>query len=182
MLAGLRILGIDPSLSRTGWGLILADGNRLAHLAHGAIATSAREPLPRRLLVLHAGLQTVLATHSPDEAAIEEVFVNRNAQSTLKLGQARGVVLLAVAGLPVFEHATRLVKKALVGTGAAEKQQVAAMVMRLLPGCGEMGADESDALAVAIAHAHLRTAPAHLRTLPASSGKIAPAGPERIAS
>lgn len=153
----IRILGLDPSLSRTGWGLIEAEGNRLLHVAHGAIATKAAEPLAARLAVLHAALGAVLAAHAPHEAAIEEVFVNKNPQSTLKLGQARGVVLLAVAHLPVAEHATRLVKKAIVGTGAAEKAQVVAMVQRLLPGCGPLGEDEADALAVAIAHAHLRT-------------------------
>jgi crossover junction endodeoxyribonuclease RuvC len=156
----MLILGLDPGLARTGWGLIQAEGNRLSHIAHGAIETRAADPLPQRLAILHAGLVALLAAHAPHEAAVEEVFVNRNAQSTLKLGQARGVVLLAVSGLPVAEHATRLVKKALVGTGAAEKAQVAAMVMRLLPGCGALGEDEADALAVAIAHAHLRTAQA----------------------
>jgi crossover junction endodeoxyribonuclease RuvC len=150
------ILGLDPSLSRTGWGLIRAEGNRLAHVGHGAIETRATQPLAERLGALHRGLCALLAAHSPDEAAVEEVFVNRNAQSTLKLGQARGVVLLAVSHLPVAEHATRLVKKALVGTGAAEKAQMMAMVARLLPGSGPMGEDEADALAVAIAHAHLR--------------------------
>ncbi|WP_199555078.1 crossover junction endodeoxyribonuclease RuvC [Sandaracinobacteroides hominis] len=154
----MRIIGLDPSLSRTGWGLIEAEGNRLVHVAHGAIATKAGEPLTARLGVLHAALCAVLAAHGPQEAAVEEVFVNKNPQSTLKLGQARGVVLLAVAHLPVAEHATRLVKKAIVGTGAAEKAQVMAMVQRLLPGCGPLGEDEADALAVAIAHAHLRTA------------------------
>ncbi len=154
----IRILGLDPSLSRTGWGLIEAEGNRLAHVAHGAIATRAGDPLASRLKALHGALCAVIAAHTPHEAAVEEVFVNRNPQSTLKLGQARGVVLLAVGHLPVAEHATRLVKKAVVGTGAAEKAQVAAMVARLLPGCGPMGEDEADALAVAIAHAHLRTA------------------------
>lgn len=152
------ILGLDPGLARTGWGLVLAEGNRLSHMGHGAIATSASEPLAARLGKLHAGLCALLAAHRPDEAAVEEVFVNKNPQSTLKLGQARGVVLLSVAHLPVAEHATRLVKKAIVGTGAAEKAQVIAMVQRLLPGCGALGEDEADALAVAIAHAHLRTA------------------------
>lgn len=156
----IRILGLDPSLSRTGWGLIEAEGNRLVHVAHGAIPTRATDALAARLKALHETLCAVIATHSPHEAAVEEVFVNRNPQSTLKLGQARGVVLLAVGHLPVAEHATRLVKKAIVGTGSAEKAQVAAMVARLLPGCGSMGEDEADALAVAIAHAHLRTAPA----------------------
>lgn len=154
----IRILGLDPSLSRTGWGLIGAEGNRLLHIAHGAIPTRAADPLPVRLLALHTAISALIASHAPDEAAVEEVFVNKNPQSTLKLGQARGVVLLAVCNLPVAEHATRLVKKALTGTGAAEKAQVAAMVARILPGCGAMGEDEADALAVAIAHAHLRTA------------------------
>ena len=154
----IRILGLDPSLSRTGWGLIGAEGNRLLHIAHGAIPTRAADPLPVRLLALHTAISALIASHAPDEAAVEEVFVNKNPQSTLKLGQARGVVLLAVGHLPIAEHATRLVKKALTGTGAAEKAQVAAMVARILPGCGPMGEDEADALAVAIAHAHLRTA------------------------
>lgn len=151
----------------TGWGLVRAEGNRLAHVAHGRVETRAGQPMPARLLALHRGLAAVLAGHTPDEAAVEEVFVNRNAQSTLKLGQARGVVLLAVAHLPVAEHATRLVKKAVVGTGAAEKAQVMAMVARLLPGCGAMTEDEADALAVAIAHAHLGTMAARLAAVPA---------------
>ena len=151
------ILGLDPGLARTGWGLVRAEGSRLSHVGHGAIETRAADPLARRLSLLHMALSALVADHGPDEAAVEEVFMNRNPQSTLKLGQARGVVLLSVSGLPVVaEHATRLVKKALVGTGAADKAQVAAMVCRLLPGCGPMGEDESDALAVAIAHAHLR--------------------------
>ena len=154
----IRILGLDPSLSRTGWGLIEAEGNRLVHVAHGAIATRAGDALSTRLHTLHEALLGVIALYTPHEAAVEEVFVNKNPQSTLKLGQARGVVLLAVGHLIVSEHATRLVKKALTGTGAAEKAQVAAMVARILPGCGPLGEDEADALAVAIAHAHLRTA------------------------
>ncbi len=154
----IRILGLDPSLSRTGWGLIEAEGNRLRHIAHGACPTRAADPLPVRLKMLHDGIAALVAAHAPQEAAVEEVFVNKNPQSTLKLGQARGVVLLAVGHLIVSEHATRLVKKALTGTGAAEKAQVAAMVARILPGCGPLGEDEADALAVAIAHAHLRTA------------------------
>ena len=151
----IRILGLDPSLSRTGWGLIEAEGNRLRHIAHGACPTRAADPLPVRLKMLHDGIAALVAAHAPQEAAVEEVFVNKNPQSTLKLGQARGVVLLAVGQLNVSEHATRLVKKALTGTGAAEKAQVAAMVARILPGCGPMGEDEADALAVAITHAHL---------------------------
>lgn len=154
----IRILGLDPSLSRTGWGIVEAEGNRLVHIAHGAIPTRSGDPLPMRLKTLHDRLCAIVTEHRPHEAAVEEVFVNKNPQSTLKLGQARGVALLAVGHLPVAEHATRLVKKAIVGTGAAEKAQVLAMVQRLLPGCGVTGEDEADALAVAIAHAHLRTA------------------------
>lgn len=151
------ILGLDPGLARTGWGIVCAEGSRLVHVAHGAVATRADEPTAARLLALHRGLAEVLARLRPTEAAVEEVFLNRNPQSSLKLGQARGVVILAAAeaGLPVAEHATRLVKKALTGTGGAAKEQVAAMVARLLPGCGPLGEDEADALAVAIAHAHL---------------------------
>jgi crossover junction endodeoxyribonuclease RuvC len=157
----IRILGLDSSLSRTGWGIVEAEGNRLVHIAHGAIATRAADPLAMRLKSLHDRLCAIVADHAPHEAAVEEVFANKNPQSTLKLGQARGVALLAVGHLPVAEHATRLVKKAVVGTGAAEKAQVLAMVQRLLPGCGVSGEDEADALAVAIAHAHLRTAIGH---------------------
>lgn len=153
------ILGLDPGLGRTGWGLIDAEGNRLRHVAHGLIITTPALSLAARLLQLHQGLAALLDARQPAEAAVEEVFVNRNPQSTLKLGHARGVVLLAIAHLPHTEHATRLVKKAVVGTGSADKAQVMAMVARLLPGCGPMGEDELDALAVAIAHAHLRTAP-----------------------
>lgn len=155
----IRIIGLDPGLAHTGWGVISADGNRLVHVAHGVIHSRASDPLPQRLTALHTGLRAILVAHAPDEAAVEEVFVNRNAQSTLKLGQARGVVLLAVGHLSVAEHATRLVKKAIVGTGAADKAQVMAMVARLLPACGPLSEDSADALAVAIAHAHLRTAP-----------------------
>lgn len=151
----MRIIGLDPGLARTGWGVIEAEGNRLRHVAHGVVATPAGMGLAMRLHALHGGLRDVLEAHQPDEAAVEEVFVNTNAQSTLKLGQARGVVLLAAAGVPVAEYAARLVKKALVGTGAADKVQVHAMVGRLL-GVNASGADAADALAVAVTHAHLR--------------------------
>ena len=150
------ILGLDPSLSSTGWGLIRAEGNRLTHLANGQLKTSASEPLPQRLSHLASQLEAILADHHPDSAAAEEIFVNKNPQSTLKLAQARGVVLMtaARAGLTVGEYAARLVKKAVVGTGAAEKAQVHAMVQRLLPGVAITGPDAADALAVAITHAH----------------------------
>ena len=150
------ILGLDPGLACTGWGVIRADGNRLSHVANGQCRTPAQATLADRLARLHAELSSVIATHAPDATAVEEVFVNDNPQSTLKLGQARGVVLLAAAqsGVAVGEYAPRLVKKALVGTGAADKAQVHAMVQRLLPGASIAGADAADALAVAITHAH----------------------------
>jgi crossover junction endodeoxyribonuclease RuvC len=150
------LVGLDPGLGTTGWGIIAATGNRLSHIANGQIRTDAAAALSDRLRMLHDELADVIVRHHPDGAAVEEVFVNANPQSTLKLGQARGVVLLtaAQAGLEVGEYAARLVKKAVVGTGSAEKQQVHAMVSRLLPGTKIVGADAADALAVAITHAH----------------------------
>ena len=150
------ILGLDPSLSSTGWGLIRAEGNRLSHLANGQFKTAASEPLAARLSHLASQLEAILADNKVDAAAVEEVFVNKNAQSTLKLAQARGVVLMlaARAGLDPTEYAARLVKKAVVGTGSADKDQVHAMVQRLLPGCAIAGPDAADALAIAITHAH----------------------------
>ncbi|MEA3057252.1 MAG: crossover junction endodeoxyribonuclease RuvC [Sphingomonadales bacterium] len=152
----MKILGLDPGLGTTGWGVIRADGNRLAHIANGQIKTDPSAPLPQRLSALAEQLEAVLAEHRPDGAAVEEVFVNANPQSTLKLGQARGVLIMvgARAGLEVGEYAARLVKKAVVGTGNAEKAQVHAMVSRLLPGVKIAGPDAADALAVAITHAH----------------------------
>ena len=152
----MKILGLDPGLGTTGWGLIEAQGNRLSHLANGEFKTSAAAPLPERLAAIADQLEALLAEHRPDGAAVEEVFVNKNPQSTLKLGQARGVALMLAArsGLTVGEYAARLVKKAVVGNGNAEKVQVHAMVGRLLPGVKIAGADAADALAVAITHAH----------------------------
>lgn len=151
-----KILGLDPGLGTTGWGLIRAEGNRLSHIANGQFKTDASETLPKRLSHLASQLEALLADHTPEAAAVEEVFVNKNPQSTLKLGQARGVALMiaARAGIDVGEYAARLVKKAVVGTGAAEKAQVHAMVQRLLPGTKIAGPDAADALAVAITHAH----------------------------
>lgn len=151
------ILGLDPSLSCTGWGVIRAEGARLVHVANGQVPTDAKVPMAQRLAHLQAALAEVIAAHRPDRAAAEEVFVNKNAQSTLKLAQARGCVLAAcgATGLDVNEHAARLVKKAVVGTGAADKRQVQAMLAVLLPGVKIAGADAADALAVAIADAHL---------------------------
>ncbi|WP_310498815.1 crossover junction endodeoxyribonuclease RuvC [Sandarakinorhabdus sp.] len=153
----MLILGLDPGLAATGWGVIRSEGNRIGHLGHGTVRTPASAPLAERLASLYDGLMQVIAQHGCDAAAVEEVFVNANPQSTLKLGQARGVVMLAAAkaGLPVSEYATRLVKKAIVGVGNADKAQVQAMVERLLPGVKVVGSDAADALAVAIAHANL---------------------------
>ncbi|RIV83974.1 crossover junction endodeoxyribonuclease RuvC [Aurantiacibacter zhengii] len=151
------ILGLDPSLSCTGWGVIRVEGSRISHVANGQIATSARATMPDRLAALHAGIAQVIARHRPDRGAAEEVFANKNPQSTLKLAQARGAVLAAcgASGLEVREHAARLVKKAVVGTGGADKHQVQAMLRVLLPGAEPEGADAADALAVAIADANL---------------------------
>ncbi|WP_205481412.1 crossover junction endodeoxyribonuclease RuvC [Sphingomonas arenae] len=150
------ILGLDPSLTSTGWGVVRADGNRLAHLANGQIKTRTADPLPQRLAELADALEALIAEHRPDAAAAEEVFVNQNPASTLKLSHARGVALMcaARAGLQVGEYAPTLVKKAVVGTGGAAKDQVHAMVSRLLPGTKVAGPDAADALAVAITHAH----------------------------
>jgi crossover junction endodeoxyribonuclease RuvC len=150
------LLGIDPSLSSTGWGLIRAEGNRLAHVANGQIRTRTSAPLPQRLVELAAALEALIAEHRPEAAAAEEVFVNQNPGSTLKLAQARGVALMCAArgGLEVGEYAPSLVKKAVVGTGGASKEQVRAMVCVLLPGVKIAGEDAGDALAVAITHAH----------------------------
>ncbi|WP_265530622.1 crossover junction endodeoxyribonuclease RuvC [Sphingomicrobium marinum] len=155
------VLGIDPGLGTTGWGLIEAAGNRLIHLGNGQIKSPAKAPLPARLAILAHHLEEVIEEAEPDCAAIEEVFVNKNAQSTLKLAQARGALLLccARAGLELDEYAPRLVKKAVVGTGSAEKAQIHAMVGRLMPGCDIAGPDAADALAVAITHAHHARAP-----------------------
>ena len=151
------ILGLDPSLSCTGWGVIRAEGSRIAHIANGQVPTDAKASMPERLALLQSALAEVIAMHRPDRAAAEDVFVNKNPQSTLKLAQARGAVLAACggAGLTVNEHAARLVKKAVVGTGRAEKAQVQAMLKMLLPGAQIAGADAADALAVAIADAHI---------------------------
>ena len=151
-----RLLGLDPGLGTTGWGIIEADGNRLSHIANGQLKTDSSAPLPERLADLSRQLETLIAEYAPEAAAVEEVFVNKNPQSTLKLGQARGVALMcaARAGIAVGEYAPRLVKKAVVGTGSAEKTQVHSMISRLLPGAKIAGPDAADALAVAITHAH----------------------------
>ena len=151
-----RIIGLDPGLQRTGWGIIVAEGNRLSHVANGVIQTVAKAPTPERLTEIDAGITAVIREFNPDEAAVEETFLNRNPGTTLKLGLARGVVLLtpARAGLPVSEYAAKEVKKSLVGYGSADKAQVAAMAARLLPGVEFANEDAADAIAVAICHAH----------------------------
>jgi len=151
------ILGLDPSLSCTGWGVIATQGARISHVANGEVKTDPKALMPARLDHLYAAIAAVIGQYAPDRAACEEVFLNANPQSTLKLAQARGVVLAACGrhNLAVNEHAARLVKKAVVGTGRAEKPQVASMVKVLLPGIQIAGADAADALAVAIADAHL---------------------------
>lgn len=152
------LLGLDPGLRFTGWGVIEVDGSRLRHIADGVIATDSDQTVPDRLKTLHEGLAELLTRHRPAEAAVEETYVNRNGAATLKLGYARGVALLApaLAGVPVTEYAAKTVKMAVVGTGGADKDQVMVMVRRLLPGATIRRADAADALAVAICHAHHR--------------------------
>ena len=152
----LTLIGLDPGLRRTGWGVITMSGNRLSRVAEGVVRTDETLTLAERLASLYRALGVILEEYQPDEAAVEETFVNTNAVSTLKLGVARGVVLLAPAerGLPVSEYASTAVKKAVVGTGHADKAQVQMMVNRILPGSVTAQADAADALAVAICHAH----------------------------
>jgi crossover junction endodeoxyribonuclease RuvC len=158
--AAIRILGVDPGLRNTGWGLIEVAGSRLSFLACGSIHTDAGVSLAERLAAIHRELTGLVERDRPDEAAVEETFVNRDAQSTLKLGQARGVTLAALAlkALPVSEYAANLIKKTVVGVGHAEKPQVAMMVRMLLPASNAMTPDAADALAVAICHAQHRGA------------------------
>jgi len=152
----MRVIGIDPGLRRTGWGIIETDGNHLRHVSNGVVTSDADCDLATRLMQLHQGIDQVLTDFRPDEAAVEVTLANRNATSTLKLGMARGIALLtpALAAVPVAEYLPMVVKKAVVGTGHAAKTQVAMMVGRLLPGCAVSSADAADALAVAICHAH----------------------------
>ena len=154
----IRILGIDPGLRHMGWGLIAVEGSRLSFIACGSIHSDGDDPLSERLKHLHEELSGVIEAHRPHEAAVEETFVNRDPQGTLKLGQARGIALVvpALAGLTVAEYAANLVKKTITGTGHAEKQQIAAMLKILLPRSDAASPDAADALAVAITHAHHR--------------------------
>ena len=156
----MRILGLDPSLSSTGWGIVEVENNRLRYVADGFIKTDPKLPIYDRLAVIHRALNEVIETYHPQEAVIEQVFLNENPTSTIKLGMARGVVILAPAlfGIPVCEYEPTKVKKAVVGVGRAEKSQVETMVKILLPGCKPKNNDSSDALAMAICHNSYRTA------------------------
>ena len=158
MSDSIRIVGIDPGLRATGWGVVAIKGNALSFVAAGTIKAPVEGELAGRLLVIHAGLTEMLRQWQPDEAAVEQTFVNRDAAATLKLGQARGIALLAPAqaGLPVAEYAPNAVKKAIVGAGHAEKVQIRAMVRVLLPRATFDSDDAADALAIAICHAHHR--------------------------
>ncbi|MBA5777268.1 crossover junction endodeoxyribonuclease RuvC [Stappia sp. F7233] len=161
MMHPIRILGIDPGLRRTGWGLIEAMGNRLVFLASGTVTSDNRLDLAERLRQLHDGLLDVIARHEPQEAAVELTFVNKDAGATLKLGQARGVAMLvpALHGLKVAEYAPNLVKKTVVGTGHAEKEQIRMMVKVLMPKASFNSDDAADALAIAVCHAQHRGTP-----------------------
>lgn len=152
----MRVLGIDPGLENTGWGIIESQGSRLSFVAAGVVKTKPSTPMAQRLLLIDEGLGKVLDEWKPETAAVEETFVNMNAASSLKLGQARGIALLVPAryGLDVAEYSTNLIKKSVVGTGHAAKGQIGMMVKMLLPGAGELSPDAADALAVAICHAH----------------------------
>ncbi len=154
----IRLLGIDPGLRFTGWGMLEVDGNRLRHLGDGVIATDSADSVPDRLKLLHDALGAVMDAWRPDEAAVEETYVNRNGAATLKLGYARAVAMLvpALRGITVAEYGAKTVKLSVVGTGGADKGQVQMMVRRLLPGATMKRADAADALAVAICHAHHR--------------------------
>ncbi len=155
----MLLLGLDPGLQRTGWGVISSWDNRISYKGAGVVTSDPSDPLAERLDALYRGLQEVVRQFQPDAAAVEETVINKNAGSSLKLGQARGVALLAAAhaGVPVAEYASKTVKRAVVGTGAAQKAQVAMMVQVLLPGAGPVKGDAADALAVAVCHAHHRT-------------------------
>ncbi len=154
----MKILGIDPGLQKTGWGIVSSEGSKLAFVDCGLINSDPKAPLANRLASLHEQLADVIKAQMPDAAAVEETFVNKNPASALKLGQARGVLLAvpALYGIPTAEYSANKIKKSVVGTGHAAKEQVGLMIRTLLPACGAIGADEADALAVAITHAHYR--------------------------
>jgi crossover junction endodeoxyribonuclease RuvC len=158
MTRTIRILGIDPGLRRTGWGMVEIAGNRLGFLGCGSVTTNNQEPLAVRLLVIHDGLMRILDEFRPDEAAVEATFVNKDAKATLKLGQARGIAMVvpAKAGMPVCEYAPNLVKKSIVGAGHGDKAQIRMMIGVLLPKADPSSDDAADALAIAVTHAHHR--------------------------
>ena len=155
----IRILGIDPGLRRTGWGVVTCEGNRLGYVACGSVTTDDKAALAMRLVTIHEGLAQIVRKFAPDEAAVEATFVNRDAVATLKLGQARGIALLvpAQAGLAVAEYAPNLVKKTIIGAGHGEKHQIRMMIGVLLPRAAPQSEDAADALAIAVTHAHHRT-------------------------
>jgi len=159
LTSSIRIIGIDPGLRRTGWGVIESDGHRLIYVASGAVTSNARGVLAHRLVELFKGLSQVLEAWDPAEAAVENTFVNKDASATLKLGQARGIALVtpALANLVVAEYAPNMVKKTVVGAGHAGKEQIRAMIGHLLPKASPETEDEADALAIAITHAHHRS-------------------------
>ena len=161
MTRPIRILGIDPGLRRTGWGIVEIAGNRLGFLGCGSVTTSERDTLAERLLAIHDGLMRILDEFHPDEAAVEVTFVNKDAKGTLKLGQARGIAMVvpARAGVPVAEYAPNLIKKSIVGTGHGDKAQVRMMIGVLLPKAAPSSDDAADALAIAVTHAHHRQKP-----------------------
>ncbi len=158
MTRPIRILGIDPGLRRTGWGVVEIFGNRLGFLGCGSVATRDDDTLAARLLTIHDGLMRVLDEFRPDEAAVEATFVNKDAKATLKLGQARGIAMVvpAKAGISVAEYAPNLVKKSIVGAGHGDKTQVRMMIGVLLPKADPRSDDAADALAIAVTHAHHR--------------------------
>ena len=155
-MGSMKILGIDPGLQKTGWGVVDVNGHALSFVACGLVKTAASLPLYARLALLDEGVQKAIRLYNPAQAAIEETFMNNNARSALKLGQARGALILSVArtGLEVHEYAANLVKKSIVGSGHADKNQMGMMIRTLLPKAGQVSEDEADALAIAICHAH----------------------------
>jgi crossover junction endodeoxyribonuclease RuvC len=175
MTGPIRVLGLDPGLARMGWGVIAISGSRLTHIAHGVIATRTADGLGLRLLALHRALEDVIAEHKPRAIAVEQAFVAKDPSAALKIGHARAVALLAgaQAGLEIAEYATNHIKKSVVGVGHAQKEQVQAMVRRLLPTCTVEQADAADALACAIAHAHLSGTRARLMAAQARAGDAA---------
>ncbi|MBL4739440.1 MAG: crossover junction endodeoxyribonuclease RuvC [Sneathiella sp.] len=170
----MRLLGLDPGLRHTGWGIIETEGNKIRHLANGAVSSDGTLSLAERLVQLYDGLEKVISEWQPHEAAVEETFVNKNPVSTLKLGQARGISLLvpAIHNLPVEEYAPNKIKKSVVGAGHAGKDQIYAMVSMLLPGCKIANEHAADALAVAICHAHYAGTNRSLRKATLMAGKI----------